>query len=64
MDRDDDRAIEETKAASRADGRPPEEKASQDPTTQAATILEESEARARSREAAAEPDDEHGEPDR
>jgi len=59
MDEKDRPAIDEDKTSSRAEGRPPEEKASQDPTTQAEAILEDSEERTRSREAAADPDDEH-----
>jgi hypothetical protein len=57
MDRNDSPAIDEAKASSRAEGRPPEEKASQDPTNQAETILEDSEERTRRRAAAADADD-------
>jgi hypothetical protein len=64
MDRNDSRGIDEDKTSSRSEGRPPEEKASQDPTSQAEAILEDSEERTRSREAAADTDDGHedGEP--
>jgi hypothetical protein len=61
MDRNDSPAIDQSKASSRADGRPPEEKASQDPTTQAEAILEDSAARTRRRESAADADDGQGE---
>jgi hypothetical protein len=64
MDRNDSPAIDESKTSSRAEGRPPEEKASQDPRTQAETILEDSEERTRSREAAAGGEDGHGDRDR
>jgi hypothetical protein len=57
MDGNDNPAIDESKASSRAEGRPPEEKASQDPRTQAEAILEDSEERTRSREAAAAAED-------
>jgi hypothetical protein len=57
MDRNESPAIDDDKTSSRAEGRPPEEKASQDPTSQAEAILEDSEERIRSREAAADPDD-------
>jgi hypothetical protein len=60
MDRNDSPAIDQNKASSRAEGRPPEEKASQDPTTQAEAILEESAERTRRRDAAADTDDGHG----
>lgn len=60
MDSNDGPSTDESKASSRADGRPPEEKASQDPTTQAEAILEDSEERTRSREAAADTEDGHG----
>jgi hypothetical protein len=63
MDRNDSPAIDEAKTSSRAEGRPPEEKASQDPTTQAEAILEDSEERTRSREAASDTDDGHGDQD-
>jgi hypothetical protein len=63
MDRNENPAIDQSKTSSRAEGRPPEEKASQDPTTQAETILEDSEDRTRRREAAADTDDGHGERD-
>ena len=59
MDTSDSPAVDEGKAASRAEGRPPEEKASQDPTTQAEAILEDSEERTRRRDAAAGADDGH-----
>jgi hypothetical protein len=61
MDRNDSPAIDQSKASSRAEGRPPEEKASQDPTTQAEAILEDSAARTRRRESAADTDDGQGE---
>jgi hypothetical protein len=60
MDRNDSPAIDQSKASSRAEGRPPEEKASQDPTTQAEAILEDSAERTRRRDAAADTDDGHG----
>jgi hypothetical protein len=63
MDRNDRPAIDESKASSRAEGRPPEEKASQDPRTQAEAILEDSEERTRSREATADAEDGHGDQD-
>jgi hypothetical protein len=63
MDRNENPAIDQSKTSSRAEGRPPEEKASQDPTTQAETILEDSEDRTRRREAVADTDDGHGERD-
>lgn len=63
MDRNDSPAIDEDKTSSRAQGRPPEEKGSQDPTTQAEVILEDSEERTRSREAPADPDDRRGDRD-
>jgi len=59
MDRSDSPAIDEATAAARAEGRPPEDKASQDPTTQAEAILEDPEVRTRHREAAAGADDGH-----
>jgi hypothetical protein len=61
MDRDNRQPIDKTKAASRADGRPPEERASQDPTAQAETILEDSEDRTQRRAEAADTDAEEGE---
>jgi hypothetical protein len=63
MDNDESPAIDESKASTRAEGRPPEEKASQDPTTQAEVILEDSEERTRNREGAADTDDGHGDRD-
>jgi hypothetical protein len=63
MDKNKSPAIDESKASSRAEGRPPEEKGSQDPTTQAEVILEESEERTRSREGAADADDGLGDRD-
>lgn len=59
MDRNESPAIDENKTSSRAEGRPPEEKASQDPRTQAEAILEDSEERTRNRDAAADPEDGH-----
>ncbi|MDQ1359811.1 MAG: hypothetical protein QOJ44_188 [Acidimicrobiaceae bacterium] len=61
MDRDNGQPVDETKTASRADGRPPEEQASQDPTAQAETILEDSEDRMKRRAEAADTDLEEGE---
>jgi hypothetical protein len=57
MDSNDSPAIDDPKASSRAEGRPPEERASQDPTAQAEAILEDSEERTRRRAAAADADD-------
>ncbi|HEX3566669.1 MAG TPA: hypothetical protein VHU17_14980 [Acidimicrobiales bacterium] len=59
MDRNDSPAIDKDKTSARAEGRPPEEKASQDPRTQAEAILEDSEERTRNRDAAADPEDGH-----
>jgi hypothetical protein len=56
MDRGNDQPVDQTKTASRADGRPPEEQASQDPTAQAETILEDSEDRTQRRAEAADPE--------
>jgi hypothetical protein len=61
MDKDNGQPVDETKTASRADGRPPEERASQDPTAQAETILEDSEDRTQRRAEAADTDVEEGE---
>jgi hypothetical protein len=61
MDRGNDQPVDQAKAASRADGRPPEEQASQDPTAQAESILEDSEDRTQRRAEAADTEVEEGE---
>ena len=60
MDRDNSPTIDQAKAGSRADGRPPEEKDSQEPANQAEAILEDSEERTRARMAEEDADGERG----